>query len=74
MTRFMVLTLDITWNNMSLCKEKIEKGAIRAFFSKRRAGIHKWMKRQMNKYIRRQSKDISEDSLEPKKRNCGWEF
>ena len=59
---------------MSLCKEKIEKGSIRKLFAKPRAGIHKWMKRQMNKYIRRQSKDVGEDSLEPKKRNCGWEF
>ena len=59
---------------MSLYKEKIEKGPIRTLFSKPRAGIHKWMKNQMNRYIRKQSKDVSEDSLEPKKRNIGWEF
>ena len=51
---------------MSLYKIKIEKGRIRAFFSKPRAGLHKWMKNQMNRYIRKQAKDVSEDSLEPK--------
>lgn len=59
---------------MSLYKEDIEKGAIRKFFAKRRAGVHKWMKNQMNRYIRKQAKDCSEDSLEPKRRYCGWEF
>ena len=59
---------------MSLYKEKIEKGRIRALFSKPRAGVHKWMKRQMNKYLRIQSKDVSEESLKPKKRNIGWEY
>lgn len=59
---------------MSLYKEKIEKGSIRALFAKPKAGVHKWMKNQMNRYIRKQAKDVSEDSLEPKKRNIGWEF
>lgn len=59
---------------MSLFKEKIEKGSIRTLFSKRRAGTHKWMKRQMNKYLRIQAKDVSEESLHPKKRNVGWEY
>lgn len=59
---------------MSLYKEKIEKGKIRSLFKKPRAGVHKWMKRQMNKYLRQQSKDVSEESLTPKKRNAGWEF
>jgi hypothetical protein len=59
---------------MSLYKIKIEKGKIRTLFSKPRAGVHKWMKNQMNRYIRKQSKDVSEDSLEPKKRNAGWEY
>lgn len=59
---------------MSLYKIKIEKGRIRNLFSKRRAGVHKWMKNQMNRYIRKQAKDVSEDSLEPKKRNAGWEY
>ena len=59
---------------MSLFKEKIEKGCIRTLFSKRRAGVHKWMKRQMNKCLRIQAKDVSEESLSPKKRNIGWEF
>ena len=43
-------------------------------FPKRRAGVHKWMKNQMNRYIRKQAKDVSEDSLEPKRRYFGWEF
>lgn len=59
---------------MSLYKIKIEKGRIRNLFSNRRAGVHKWMKNQMNRYIRKQAKDVSEDSLEPKKRNAGWEY
>ena len=59
---------------MSLYKIKIEKGKIRTLFSKRKAGVHKWMKNQMNRYIRKQAKDVSEDSLEPKKRNAGWEY
>ena len=59
---------------MSLHKEVIEKGSIRKFFAKPRAGVHKWMKNQMNRYIRNQTKDVSEDSLEPKKRNAGWEY
>lgn len=60
--------------SMSLYKIKIEKGRIRNLFSKSRAGVHKWMKNQMNRYIRKQAKDVSEDSLEPKKRNVGWEY
>ena len=59
---------------MSLYKIKIEKGKIRNLFSKRSAGVHKWMNHQMNRYIRKQAKDVSEDSLEPKKRNAGWEY
>ena len=59
---------------MSLYKVDIEKGSIRTLFSKRRAGVHKWVKNQMNRYIRKQAKDVSEDSLEPKRRYCGWEF
>ena len=43
---------------MSLHKEVIEKGSIRKFFAKRRAGVHKWMKNQMNRYIRKQAKDV----------------
>lgn len=59
---------------MSLHKIKIKKGKIRNLLSKRRAGVHKWMKNQMNRYIRKQAKDVSKDSLEPKKRNAGWEY
>ena len=59
---------------MSLLKCKIEKGRIKSLFAPRRAGVHKWMKNQMNRYIRKQAKDVSEDSLEPKSRYCGWEF
>lgn len=58
---------------MSLYKVVIEKGSSK-FFSKRRAGVHKWMKNQMNRYIRKQAKDVSEDSLEPKRRYRGWDF
>lgn len=50
---------------------KIDKGPIRKYFSKPRAGYHKWIKRCMNKYLRKQAKDCSEDSLNPKKRYVG---
>ena len=53
---------------------KIEKGKIRKYFAKPRAGYHKMVKHCMNKYIRKQAKDCSEDSLTPKKRYVGWEF
>ena len=59
---------------MSLYKEKIEK-----FWCKRRisakSGVHKWMKRQMNKFMRR--KPILEDEVEYKsnrKPTKGWEL
>lgn len=60
---------------MSCYKEKIEKGKIRRLFSKPRAGIHKWMKRQMNKFMRR--KPIEEDEVgykSSKKPTKGWEY
>lgn len=60
---------------MSLYKEKLEKGKIRSLFTKPRAGVHKWMKRQMNKYIRR--KPIEDDEIGIKtnrKPTRGWEF
>lgn len=60
---------------MSCYKEKIEKGKIRRLFSKPRAGIHKWMKRQMNKFMRR--KPIEEDEVGYKssqKPTKGWEY
>lgn len=60
---------------MSCYKEKIGKGKIRRLFSKPRAGIHKWMKRQMNKLMRR--KPIEEDEVgykSSKKPTKGWEY
>lgn len=39
---------------MSLYKEKIQKSSAR-----KHSGIHKWMKNQMNRFIRRQ--DITDD-------------
>ena len=55
---------------MSLCKLKISD--VYHHFKKSRPSTRKWMKRQMNKYLRIQSKDVSEESLNPKKRNAGW--
>ncbi|MBR6516394.1 MAG: hypothetical protein IKT40_06015 [Bacilli bacterium] len=60
---------------MAAYKEKIEKGLIRKLFAKPKAGIHKWMKRQMNKLIRR--KPIEEDEIGIKtnrKPYKGWDF
>lgn len=60
---------------MSCCKEKIEKGRIRKLFPKPRSGFHKWMKRQMNKFMRR--KPIQEDDKGYKSNRKplkGWEY
>lgn len=60
---------------MSLYKEDIEKGNIRNLFSKPRAGVHKWMKNQINRFMRR--KPIEEDDKGIKtnrKPTSGWEF
>lgn len=57
---------------MSLYKEKTESTKL---FGKARSGIHKWMKRQMNKFIRR--KPIEEDEIglkTNKKPTKGWEY
>lgn len=60
---------------MSLYKEKIEKGRIRELFSKPKAGIHKWMKRQMNKYIRQKPIEEDEKGIKTnRKQYSGWEF
>ena len=60
---------------MGIQKCKIEKGKIKNLFAPRRAGIHKWMKKQMNRFIRR--KPIEEDEVGSKsnrKPTKGWEF
>ena len=60
---------------MSLYKKKIEKGGIRNLFSPCKAGLHKWMKNQMNRFMRR--KPIEEDEVGGKSNRKpvkGWEF
>jgi hypothetical protein len=60
---------------MSTNRNKIEKGKIRELFAKPKSGFHKWVKRQMNKYMRR--KPIEEDDKgckTNKKPIKGWEF
>lgn len=60
---------------MSTNKCKIEKGIIRSLFAPRKAGVHKWMKNQMNRFMRR--KPIEEDEVGCKtnrKPIKGWEF
>lgn len=60
---------------MSLNKCKIEKGRIKSLFAPRKAGVHKWMKNQMNRFIRR--KPIEEDEVGCKSNRKivkGWEF
>ena len=60
---------------MSLYKCKIEKGRIKSLFAPRKAGVHKWMKNQMNRFIRR--KPIEEDEVGGKSNRKivkGWEF
>jgi hypothetical protein len=60
---------------MSTNKCKIEKGSIRSLFSPRKAGVHKWMKNQMNRFMRR--KPIEDDEVGGKSNRKpikGWEF
>ena len=60
---------------MGINLNKIEKGTVRKLLSPRKAGIHKWMKKQMNRFMRRKS--IEEDdvgSKSNKKPTKGWEF
>lgn len=60
---------------MAANRLKIEKGTIRSLFSKPKSRFHKWMKRQMNKYIRRQSIDIDDVGFKSnRKPTKGWEY
>lgn len=57
---------------MGTSRDQIEKGEIRKYFTKPRAGVHKWMKRQMNRLIRRH-----EDEMPVRGRfrpTSGWEY
>lgn len=60
---------------MGINLNKIEKGTIRKMFHPRKAGIHKWMKNQMNRFMRR--KPIEDDDVGYKsnsKPTKGWEY
>ena len=62
---------------MGLTREKIEKGKIRKLFPKARAGVHKYMKKCMNRIVRHQAKKIridDESNVVPKKKYRGWEY
>lgn len=60
---------------MSLSREKIEYGVIRSFFSKRRNRYRTFLKKSMNRWIRRKSKKIDEESIAAiQKEYKGWEF
>lgn len=58
---------------MSLFKGKIITGEFRKL-NTIKSGIHKWMKNQMNRFIRRKSKQFDIDNdLNPKKEYKGLE-
>jgi hypothetical protein len=60
---------------MSCIREKIEKGRIKALFNPRKAGTHKWMKRQMNKFMRRQPIEVDDMGYKSSRKPIkGWEF
>ena len=60
---------------MSLCKEKIEKGKIRKYFAKPKSGYHKWIKNQINRFIRRKPIEDDEVSIKTsRKPTKGWEY
>ena len=59
---------------MSLNREKIEKGELRKYVGVK-AKIHKWMKNQINRRVRRKAKHIEEDDVVTiKKPYKGWEL
>lgn len=59
---------------MALHAEKIEKGSMRFYLGKPKAGSHKWMKKMMNRLIRYEAKKIDEYSMKPKRKYSGWEL
>jgi hypothetical protein len=46
---------------MALYKQKIDKEPVKSLFPKPKSGYHKWIKRQMNKFLRR--KPIEDDEV-----------
>lgn len=60
---------------MGLSRSKIEKGFIKSLFAPRKSGVHKWMKNQMNRFMRR--KPIEDDEVGCKSNRKpikGWEY
>lgn len=57
---------------MSLFKIKITKGALRKYFSKPRAGEHRFYKNQFNRYIRRKYKRRNFDEVPDLSKECRW--
>ena len=59
---------------MGLKNEQFEKGELKKY-CKPKAREHKWLKKMMNRFIRRKSKVIDEDApLKIKKPYKGWEL
>jgi len=57
---------------MSTIRDQIEKGKVRRLFAPPRAGVHKWMKKQMNRLIRRRKMDAPvKGKFRPTR---GWEY
>lgn len=46
---------------MALYKQKIDKEPVKSLFPKPKSGYHKWIKRQMNKLLRR--RPIEDDEV-----------
>lgn len=60
---------------MSLYREKIEKGKIKKMFPKPKAGIHRWMKNQMNRFLRRKPVNDDERGYKTNRKPVkGWEY
>ena len=67
---------------MALCREKIERLEIKWVKKsdkpwRKPSYSRKWLKRQMNKYIRLKGKKISEDEVgfkQGRKPHHGWEY
>ena len=60
---------------MATNRLKIEKGELRKLFAHPRSRFHKWMKRQMNKFMRRMKIDDDDKGYKSNRKPIkGWEF
>ena len=60
---------------MSLLREKIDKGEIIKLFPKSKSGYHKWMKNQLNRFLRRKPIEDDETGIKTSRKPYKfWEY